>query len=481
MERTTLLKNKRIRNILVLILIAFFVIIGLLTLLFYKYSLQTYETQELNRLQGIANAISLHVDGDKHKQLLDMYPLINNVKSNTQNETYLEIHRILKTHYDANMLKSPVYTLVKSGEKYVFGVTSQNEPYYRNPYESYHKIILDQYLTGGVIPAYSDEYGMWLSGFAPIKNKNGETVAILMVDSKLEEFMITIKKEVFNAIGIAVTLFTIMYFMLAYILGQILSRENEDKISLQQSNVEINKVKSELEITNAKLVDIDHLRKEMVANMAHDLRTPLSSIKGFLELIRYRKDLDENTKHEYVDIAHTEANRLTTMVNDLFELSNLESGVVPLKKEKFNMIDLVQDVSRKYQLHLNAKHVELSFDLSPNTPMVFGDIKYYERVVQNLVDNAVKYVFEGGFIKISTSYDDSTVKVKVCNLGEPISEDNQRLIFDRYFKQASQAGGTGLGLAISKRICELHDQMISIEVDKVKGINSFWFTAERIQ
>jgi signal transduction histidine kinase len=198
---------------------------------------------------------------------------------------------------------------------------------------------------------------------------------------------------------------------------------------------------------------------------------------GYSELVKDNKVLPENEKNTYIEIINKEALRINSMVNDLMELSILESGQITLNEEPFNMIELVSDVIQKYSLRMNAKHIKMLHEFDEDLKMVHGDIKYIERVFQNLLDNAVKYVYEGGFIKITLSkHSEAKAKVKVCNIGDPISKEDQKNIFDRYFKDKSKNDNSGLGLAISKKICELHGNEINVEVND--NINSFYFTVD---
>jgi signal transduction histidine kinase len=478
-DRKNLFSNKRIRRILILVLVAFFLIIGLLSFLFYKFTLNNFVKSELMKLQGISNSIALQINGDVHDDLMMKYKFIDGIKNNNEDTTYLNLHNLLKRNHDANMLKSPIYTLVKSmdNKAYEFGITSNAEPYYRHKYTSFPISLFEQYNTGGTIEPYQDEFGTWLSAFSPVKNSEGKNIAIVMVDEKLSNFLAISRRQLIEALLIAISLFTLMYFLLMYILREILKRENDDKNLLAESNATNEKMTIDLEKAYIQLSNISELRKEMIANVSHDLRTPLSNILGYMEIIRDRDDLSEQEKSNYLGIAYKEADRMKSMVSDLFELSKLEAGQIVLEKETFNISELIHDVAQKYTLQLKAKHIELKFDINENVGLVNGDIKYIERVFQNLLDNAVKYVYEGGFILLSVIDAGNKVKVKVCNNGDPIEEEDRKHVFERYYKNSSEKGSTGLGLAISKKIMDLHENAINVEVNG--NINSFWFGIDK--
>jgi signal transduction histidine kinase len=424
------------------------------------------------KLKGIANAVSLQIKGEDHEKLFAMYADKNGISGLGQDSCYDNIHTLLKNHIEANMLKSPLYTLVKSKDQnnYEFGITSDTTPYFRHPYKSFPAPLIDMYLTGGILEPYQDEYGSWLSAFSTIKNKKGEIVALLMVDEKIENFKQKLWAGISNSVIIIFIFIFLILSILSYYLLDFLTREWKDRKLLQNTFDENQRMSLSLQVANDKLSDIDSFRKEMIANLSHDLRTPLASTLGYLELVKDDAKLDEKSSR-YLNIAYHEGQKLKEMISSLFELSKLESGSVVLHKELFNIHELITDVLLKYNFEIEKKRVNL-YQNFENTGQAFGDIKYIERLFQNLLDNAVKNVDEEGLIKISIINLESSIRVKVCNSGKPIPAELQKDIFERYVK-GNGSGGTGLGLAISKKICDLHNCSITLEVND--NINSFWF------
>jgi signal transduction histidine kinase len=217
----------------------------------------------------------------------------------------------------------------------------------------------------------------------------------------------------------------------------------------------------------------------MISNISHDLRTPMAGIIGFLELIKNSQpSLNDEEKNKYIDIAYSETIRLNHLVSDLFEITKLESGQLKINKEPFNIYELVSDIIQKYQLRIRAKHVELNFEIEENQGLAYGDIKYIDRVFQNLLDNAVRYVDEGGYIKIWILDAGDKFKVKICNSGDLIPKEDLDIIFERYYtNEKSDNARSGLGLAIAKSICTLHGCTIKAEINN--SVNSFWFTVPK--
>lgn len=483
MITTNIWKSKRVRQILLLVGSSIMILWLLIVIMFYKFTVSKHEQFTLLNLAGITNSLALQIDGDLHEQLFVTYKSKDDIKKNEQDSIYFSLHKLLKTNYEANMLRSPIYTISMndSGMLYEFGVTSDIVPYFRHAYNTYHSSLNDYYMSGGMIPEYTDEFGMWLSAFAPIKNSKGKTVAVVMVDEKLDDFLESVRSELLKAFVISFIIFSIMIGLLLWQMGKILSREQQDKNIIEGANQQISRINAELSDANAKLSSLDLFRKEMISNISHDLRTPLSSIIGFLDIIKTSANqlsLDERNK--YLDIAFAESKRLNLLVSDLFELTKLESGQIKIHKEPFNIYELVSDIIQKYELKIKAKHIDLNFEIQENLGFAYGDIKYIDRVFQNLLDNAVRYVDEGGYIKIWMLDAGEKFKIKVCNSGEIIPQEDLDNIFDRYYtKEKNDQARSGLGLAIAKSICTLHDCTIRAESNEY--VNSFWFTVPKTQ
>jgi signal transduction histidine kinase len=453
----------------------------LIVIMFYKFTVSKHEQFTLLHLAGIANSLALQIDGDLHEQLFVTYKAKDDIKKNEQDSIYLSLHKLLKTNHEANMLRSPIYTISMndSGMFYEFGVTSDVVPYFRHAYNTYHSSLNDDYKNGGMIPEYTDEFGMWLSAFAPIKNAKGKTVAVVMVDEKLDDFLGSVRSELLKAFIISFIIFSIMIGLLLWQMGKILSREQQDKNIIEGANQQISRINAELSDANAKLSSLDHFRKEMISNISHDIRTPMSSIIGFLDLVRdNQSSLTIDEKNKYIDVVYSETQRLNRLVTDLFELSKLESGQVNMVKEPFNIYELVSDIIQKYQLKIKVKHVSLNFNIQENLGLAYADLKYIDRVFQNLLDNAVRYVDEGGYIQISILDSKDFFKIKVCNSGDLIPKAELDIIFDRYYtNEKTDQARSGLGLAIAKSICTLHGCTIMAESNEY--VNSFWFTVPK--
>lgn len=216
----------------------------------------------------------------------------------------------------------------------------------------------------------------------------------------------------------------------------------------------------------AELQESDRLRRELVSNVSHDLRTPMSSMQGYLEML-LRPDLSEQERKNYLDIALKHCYRLAQLVKELFELSKLDAGRITPNLENFSLAELLQDVVQKFYLSAQQKNIAIKLPADTQLCLVYADISLIERVLENLIDNALRYTPAGGQIDIRLSQQQETVTVRVQDNGIGLGEDDLPHIFERFYRgqkpQEYQQDSTGLGLAIVKRILELHHSVITVE------------------
>jgi signal transduction histidine kinase len=227
-----------------------------------------------------------------------------------------------------------------------------------------------------------------------------------------------------------------------------------------------------------ELKQVDHLRRELIANVSHDIRTPISVMHGYAETMLIKEgNLEPGQRQEYLKIILKSAERLKQLVADLFELSKLEARQVTPKREVFFISDLLQDITHKYKLLAQQRNIELTTNLATRMPAVNADIAMIERVLQNLIDNALKFTPETGQVSITLEEKNENVEISVINTGVGIPEEKMERIFDRYYKEQknSLAEGSGLGLAIVKNILQIHETDIRV-VSEQLGLTKFSFT-----
>lgn len=435
------------------------------------------EQSSLFRLEGIANAVALQIDGDVHQKVTARYTSKDAILFNTQDTDYYNIHYVLARNAEANMVKTPVYTMVLDSTKqhFQFIGTSADTPYFRHEYRSFQPILKEKYTEGGVIPMYKDEFGMWLSAFTPIRDRLGQAIAIVMVDEQFDRFIMKARQVAFQ--NLFISLFIILPFILVliYWLRRLLFRQQRLKRELETTFQTNLKISEELELSYEKLQSIDNIRKEMIANISHDLRTPLTNLSGYIETLFIRRhDITMPERERFLTIAQQESHRLKKLIEDLFELSKLESNQTELRTEPFPIAELLQDIVTKYEVVCTQKKIRITTNLSENLPWVVADIKLIDRVLQNLFDNAIRYNVPNGYIDLILQKQENQLVIKVINTGETIPPSVLNQIFDRYFKNSAIEGSTGLGLAIVKKIVDLHGSHIL--VTSVEGITTFCFS-----
>ncbi len=234
-----------------------------------------------------------------------------------------------------------------------------------------------------------------------------------------------------------------------------------------------------LEMTFAEMADLirqqvhqlketDQLRRELVANVSHDLRTPVTSLQGYLETLVLKEGaLSPQERQRYLDIAVAQSKRLGELIGELFELAKLNSQEMRPRLESFSLGELVQDVVQKFRVMVEAKQVTLQAKLGEHLPLVSADIGLIERVLENLIENALRYTPQGGRITVILSRMGEKIMTRVTDTGCGIPPSDLPHIFDRYYQVGKKhhAGetGAGLGLAITKRILELHGSAIEVQ------------------
>lgn len=211
----------------------------------------------------------------------------------------------------------------------------------------------------------------------------------------------------------------------------------------------------------------DNLRRELIANISHDLRTPLAAIHGYIERLKtHFDDLPQAERNEYLDISLAHSKRLNHMIEALFELSKLEAREAQPVIEPFSILELIQDVLQKFKLEAESKGLLLSFKCDDQLPLVNGDIALIDRALSNLLDNAISCTDAGGSVELILNHEGDCVSVKVKDTGKGIDKKYLPTLFQRFYqadsKRRESSQHAGLGLSITHRILELHGQTIEV-------------------
>lgn len=210
-------------------------------------------------------------------------------------------------------------------------------------------------------------------------------------------------------------------------------------------------------------------KNELITNVAHDLRTPLTTIVGYLELIKDDTALSKEDVHKYSGIAYEKSIRLQEMMDDLFEFTKLDNADIKLNKSMINLSGLIMQMTDEFYPSFKDCNITPIVDLPEENIYVQGDGQLLARVFDNLISNALKYGYHNTDLKIEVSVDEKYAIVKVINHGDTIASEDIPLLFNKFYRtdssRNSKTGGTGLGLAITKNIVDLHHGDISVTSD----------------
>ena len=211
----------------------------------------------------------------------------------------------------------------------------------------------------------------------------------------------------------------------------------------------------------------DATRRELIANVSHDLRTPLATLQGYIETLLLKEDsLGPEERRSYLQTAIKHCDRLSKLVSELLELAKLDSSDIRVEREPFNLSELTHDVVQKFQLKAGEKQIALSTKIEKDLPFVNADIGLIERVLENLIENAIQNTPPGGAVSLMLTPQNEDIAIQVSDTGCGIPAEELANIFNRFYQldksRKSEQGHSGLGLAITKKILELHDRSINV-------------------
>ena len=221
---------------------------------------------------------------------------------------------------------------------------------------------------------------------------------------------------------------------------------------------------------------ISDLRKDLIANISHDLRTPLTMVKAYAEMIRDLSGDNPVKRAEHIQVIIDEADRLSNLVNNLLELSKLESGNMELNRRKFSIVDKINDCMTRYQLVIEQNGYDMKYEPDEDR-QIDADPDKLDQVIYNFINNAINYTGDHKVIRIKQINSEKSVRIEVSDNGKGIAKDLLPKVFDRYYRDAKvkrDVVGTGLGLAICKEILKCHDFPFGVRSEEGKG-TTFWF------
>lgn len=246
----------------------------------------------------------------------------------------------------------------------------------------------------------------------------------------------------------------------------------------EEDILELNELTSTLNYAKDELEKTDELRQDLMANVSHDLKTPLTMIKAYAEMSRDLHTKDKKKQKEDMDIIISEVDRLTILVNDILELSKMQSNINKLKKEEFDLIDLTKEIIHRYKILEETENYKFEFNYNKEKIIINADKKKIEQVIYNLINNAINYTGEDNKIIINILAEENDILIEIKDTGKGIKEEDLPYIWDKYYKNKKKHKrnlvGTGLGLSIVKNVLQLHEYDFGVKSEQNKG-SCFYF------
>lgn len=401
-----------------------------------------------------------------------------------------------------------VYLLNKAGEIQYSVVLEHNE---NEPAKHVSLAPINEFIRNdgatfvlGDDPLNPEEQKIFSAAPFNVDGKEG-FIYIILAGKEFQLISDNLLGQYFTKLGVGATLLTMLFAALIGILSiwfltknlrlitQTVRKFQEGDLDIripnpEASDIEVfahsfNEMADTIVDNMDKMKSVDTLRRELIANVSHDLRTPLAILKGYVETLQIKRDsLSEEQKQEYLQITHDNIDKLSNLINQLFDYSKLEAEQVTPIKEPFSITELSHDLIAKFKVLAAQKSITLNLDNPEANCMVFADVSLVERALQNLIENAIKYTEKGGKVTLSLLKKGKNIEINITDTGTGIPVNEQPFIFDRY-KQVDKSAkkqGYGLGLAIVKKIMDLHDTTITV-LSKPKEGSSFIFNLPAYQ
>ena len=389
----------------------------------------------------------------------------------------------------SRIITKPIYKLIKSAEKIAEGEELKTSPHFENSKrnteidgliqafdtmtaslnENLNKVTRQkkqietilQHMTDGIIACDLE---------GNIIHINSAAIKLLEIPKGKSNF-----NEIFQSVDIDINLEKIIY------LENWTTSEKKVNINDKYLKIFFASFKDELDRPAGAIVLIqditehvrlDNMRKEFIADVSHELKTPLTSIIGYGETLA-NTEYDPELQEKFLKVINTEAIRMTKLVNDLLILSKYDNEQVKWEKVEFNLGDLVKSCLENLQIEADKKHQKVECFVTANVPTICADKDGLERVILNILSNSIKYTEENGIIKIYVGFVYNDAYIKIIDNGIGIPEEDLNRIFERFYRvdkaRTRKMGGTGLGLSIAKEILDKNNGRIDIKSQVGKG------------
>ena len=256
-----------------------------------------------------------------------------------------------------------------------------------------------------------------------------------------------------------------------------LAEESDDEITLSPEldfmENKLNQIKNNLEKQKKAALDAERRKNELVVYLAHDIKTPLTSVIGYLSLLDEAPDMPPEQKAKYVGITLEKTYRLEQLINEFFEITRFNLQTIVLNKEKINLLLMLQQMADEFYPMLTPRGKQVSVNVTEGLTL-WGDADKLARVFNNILKNALAYSYENSVIDISAQQQDENIIITFTNQGNPIPQEKLETIFEKFFRldtsRSTNTGGAGLGLAIAKEIVNAHGGNIFVQSNTEKTV-----------
>ena len=332
--------------------------------------------------------------------------------------------------------------------------------------------------------------------------KNNTLIYALKLDSSTYAFINASLEPIDGTVQILqsqLLYVTLVVLILSFIIGYFISKKlsrpitqiskdaklmadgNYDiKFSSNEDIYEINELVDTLNYTKSELAKMDELKRDLMANVSHDLKTPLTMIKAYAEMVRDLTYKDKNKREDNLNTIITETDRLNILVNDILDLSALQARGTTLHLEEFDLVDITTEIINKFSILTEKEGYNFKF-IHPKKAMVKADKKRIYQVIYNLINNAINYTGDDKKVTVHIKSNDDTYLVEIKDSGKGINKDEIKFIWDKYYhsdkKHKRNEYGTGLGLSIVKNILQTHKCKYGVN-SSIKG-TTFYFEIKK--
>lgn len=339
-----------------------------------------------------------------------------------------------------------------------------------------------------------DRFNTQLYVYGRLINNDNEVLVIVTSIDPIDSTTNVLQSQLLYVTIIALLIASIISIFISKRLSRPIVKITETARKLAQGNydihfekagyAEVDNLADTLNFATVELARTDKVRKELIANVSHDLRTPLTMIKAYSEMIRDLSGENKEKREEHLKVIIDETDRLTRLVNDMMDLSKIESGFASLTKTRFNLIEVINTIVKGFSLVCEKNNIVFKVTV-PNEAYVMADKTKIEQVIYNLVSNAINHsgdVNRQKEIEIKITSTSRRVKTQIIDNGIGISKEDLPHIWSRYYRASNTyqraSTGTGLGLSIVKNILDKHNSNYGVNSEEGKGTN-FWFELEK--